>query len=55
MQIQGQIKKIIGWICIRIKSKDIINFLISQFDLIMSQIKFSLYLRINMGSIEGFN
>jgi hypothetical protein len=31
---------IIGRICIKIKSKDIINFLISQFDLIMGQIEF---------------
>ena len=31
---------IIGLICIKIKSKGIIKFLISQFDLIMSQIKF---------------
>jgi hypothetical protein len=29
-----------GRICIKIKSKDIINFLISQFDLIMGQIEF---------------
>jgi hypothetical protein len=28
---------IIGQICIKIKSKDIIRFLIGQFDLIMSQ------------------
>jgi hypothetical protein len=31
---------IIGWICIKIKSNDIIKFLIDQFDLIMSQIEF---------------
>jgi len=31
---------IIGWICIRIKSKDIIKFLRGQFDLIMGQIEF---------------
>jgi hypothetical protein len=31
---------IIGWICIKIKSKDIIKFLIGQFDLIMGQIEF---------------
>jgi hypothetical protein len=31
---------IIGWICKNIKSKDIIKFLIGQFDLIMGQIKF---------------
>jgi hypothetical protein len=31
---------IIGRICIKIKSNDIIKFLISQFDLIMVQIKF---------------
>jgi hypothetical protein len=31
---------IIGWIDIKIKSKDIIKFLIGQFDLIMGQIKF---------------
>jgi len=30
---------IIGWICIKIKPKDIIRFLIGQFDLIMGQIK----------------
>jgi hypothetical protein len=35
MQIQGQIKMIIGWICIKIKSNNIIKFLIGQFDLIM--------------------
>jgi hypothetical protein len=28
-----------GWICIKIKSKNIIKFLIGQFDLIMGQIK----------------
>jgi hypothetical protein len=39
MQIQGQIKIIIGWICIKIKPRDIIRFLIDQFDLIMGQIK----------------
>jgi hypothetical protein len=31
---------IIGWICIKIKSNDIIKFLIDQFDLIISQIEF---------------
>ena len=31
---------IIGQICIKIKSKDIIKFLIGQFDLIMGQIEF---------------
>jgi hypothetical protein len=31
---------IIGWICISIKTKDIIKFLIGQFDLITGQIKF---------------
>jgi hypothetical protein len=31
---------IIGRICINIKFKDIIKFLISQFDLIMGQIEF---------------
>jgi len=31
---------IIGRICIKIKSDDIINFLIGQFDLIMGQIEF---------------
>jgi hypothetical protein len=31
---------IIGQICIKIKSNDIIKFLIGQFDLIMGQIKF---------------
>ena len=31
---------IIGRICIKIKSKDIIKFLIGQFDLIMGQIEF---------------
>jgi len=30
---------IIGRICIKIKSMDLIRFLIDQFDLIMSQIK----------------
>jgi len=30
---------IIGWICIKIKSKDLIRFLTGQFDLIMGQIK----------------
>jgi len=39
MQIQGQIKIIIGWIYIKIKPRDIIRFLIDQFDLIMGQIK----------------
>jgi hypothetical protein len=31
---------IIGRICIKIKSKDVIKFLIGQFDLIMGQIEF---------------
>jgi len=31
---------IIGWICIKIKSDDIIKILIGQFNLIMGQIKF---------------
>jgi hypothetical protein len=31
---------IIGRICIKIKSNDIITFLIGQFDLIIGQIKF---------------
>jgi len=31
---------IIGWICIKIKSNDIIKFLIGYFDLIMGQIEF---------------
>jgi hypothetical protein len=31
---------IIGWICIKIESNDIIKFLIGQFDLITSQIIF---------------
>jgi hypothetical protein len=31
---------IIGRICIKLKSNDIIKFLIRQFDLIMGQIKF---------------
>jgi hypothetical protein len=31
---------IIGRVCIKIKFKDIIKFLIDQFDLIMGQIKF---------------
>jgi hypothetical protein len=31
---------IIGRICIKIKSNDIIKFLIGQFDLIIGQIKF---------------
>jgi len=46
---------IIGRICIKIKSNDIIKFLIGQFDLIMGQIEFSLCLKINLGPIEGFN
>ena len=41
--------------CIKIKFNDIIKFLIGQFDLIMSQNKFLLCLRINSGPIEGFN
>ena len=40
LQIQGQIKMIIGRICIKIKFNDIIKFLIGQFDLIMGQIDF---------------
>jgi len=32
---------IIGWICIKIKSKNIIKFLISQFDLIMGKLNFN--------------
>jgi hypothetical protein len=31
---------IIGRICVKIKSENIIKFLIGQFDLIMGQIKF---------------
>jgi len=31
---------IIGWICIKIKFKDIIKILIGQFDLIMDQLEF---------------
>jgi len=31
---------IIGWICIKIKSNDIIKFLMGQFDSIMGQIEF---------------
>jgi hypothetical protein len=31
---------IIEWICIKIKSRDTIKFLIGQFDLIMGQIEF---------------
>jgi len=31
---------IIGWICIKITSKDLIKFLIGHFDLIMGQIEF---------------
>jgi hypothetical protein len=31
---------IIGQICIKIKSNNIIKFLVGQFDLIMGQIKF---------------
>ena len=46
---------IIGWICTKIKSNDIIKFLMGQFDLILGQIKFSLCLRINLGPIEGVN
>jgi len=46
---------IIGRICIKIQSKDIIKILIGQFDLIMGQIDFYLCLRINFGPIEGFN
>jgi hypothetical protein len=39
MQIQDQIKMIFKWICIKIKFRDIIRFLICQFDLIMGQIE----------------
>jgi hypothetical protein len=46
---------LVGRIWITIKSKDIIKFLIGQFDLIMGQIKVQLCLRINLGPIEGFN
>jgi hypothetical protein len=46
---------IIGQIYIKLKPKDIIRFLTSQFDLIMGQIKVSLCLRYNLSTIEGFN
>jgi len=46
---------IIGRIYIKLKSNDIIKFLIGQFDLIMDQIEFVLCLRINLGPIDGFN
>jgi hypothetical protein len=46
---------IIGRIFKNIKSKNIIKFLIGQFDLIMDQIKVWLCLRINLGSMKGFN
>ena len=46
---------IIGRIYIKLKSNDIIKFLIGQFDLIMDQIEFLLCLRINLDPIEGFN
>jgi len=42
---------IIGRICIKIKSNNIIKSLIGQFDLIMGQIEFELGLRINLGPI----
>jgi hypothetical protein len=44
-----------GRISTKIKSKDIIKFLIGQFDLIMSHIKVQLCLRINLGPIKEFN
>jgi hypothetical protein len=40
MQIQRSNEMNIGRICIKIKSNDIIKFLIGQFDLIMGQIEF---------------
>jgi len=46
---------IIGRVCIKIKSKNILKFLIGEFDLIMGQIKVWLCLRINFSPIEGFN
>jgi hypothetical protein len=46
---------IIRRIYIKIKFKDIIKFLIDQFDLITCQIKVWLCLRINLDLIEGFN
>ena len=46
---------IIGQICINIKSKNIIKFLIGKFDLIMDQIKFLLCFKINLDQIIGFN
>jgi hypothetical protein len=46
---------IIGRICINIKPKDIIKFLIGQFNLIMGQIKVLLCLKINLGLIKEFN
>jgi len=46
---------IIGRISTKIKSKDIIKFLIDQFDLIMGHIKIQLCLKINLDPIEGFN
>jgi hypothetical protein len=45
MQIQGQIKWFIGQTCIKIKSNDIIKFLIGRFDLIMGQIKILIMFR----------
>ena len=46
---------IIRRISTKIKSKDIIKFLIYQFDLFMGHIKVQLCLRINLGPIKGFN
>jgi hypothetical protein len=40
---------------LKIKTKDIIRFLIGQFDFIIGQIKVKLCLRINLSPIEGFN
>jgi hypothetical protein len=46
---------IIRQIHIKIKSKDIIKFLIGQFNLIIGQIKVFLCLKINLGLIKEFN
>jgi hypothetical protein len=42
---------IIEWICIKIKSINIIKFLIDEFDLIMDQIK----IKLCLSQIKGFN
>ena len=55
MQIQSQKNNFWTNLHKTIKSKDIIRFLIGQFDLIMGQIKSLIMFKINLDLIKGLN